>query len=172
MIKKDIYVDLARYSVDYFITNKKVAPIPNDVDKELLDNRAGVFVTLKRQGQLRGCIGTISPIRESIAKEIIHNAISAAVDDPRFIAVQEGELKDLVYSVDVLFPPEKVESVKELDPTVFGVTVSKGFRKGLLLPNIDGINTVDEQLEVALQKAGISPRENYVIERFKVERHQ
>jgi len=138
----------------------------------LVSNRAGVFVSLKLDGSLRGCIGTISPTTASIADEIIRNAISAGTEDPRFPPVSEDELPRLIYSVDVLGEAEKIESLDELDPVRYGVIVTKGHRRGLLLPNLEGVDTAEEQVSIALRKAGISPNENYQLERFEVVRHK
>src|SRR5690606_37197305 len=146
-------------------------PSTLDLPKSMLTQRAGVFVTIKKRGQLRGCIGTFLPTKKNIAEEIQRNAISAGCEDPRFTPVREDELDELVYSVDILSKPEPVNSLDQLDPKRYGIIVSKGFRRGLLLPNLEGVNTVEEQLNIALQKAGISPREKYNIERFDVERH-
>ena len=123
-------------------------------------------------GRLRGCIGTIEPLRESLAREIIENAISAGTADPRFSPVTAGELPHLSYSVDVLLTPEKISGKKELDPKRYGVIVESGRRRGLLLPDLEGVNTAEEQLAIALQKAGISPGEPYRLYRFLVRRYK
>lgn len=168
----DPFVALARASVEYFVTTERPLLMPEGLAPELVDARAGVFVSLHEHGDLRGCIGTIAPTRETIAQEIIANAISACSNDPRFYPVQKNELDYLSYSVDVLFPPEPIASPDELDPQEFGVIVSKGDRRGLLLPNLEGVDTVDQQVAIALQKAGISPTESGVeLERFRVVRH-
>lgn len=120
---------------------------------------------------LRGCIGTIEPTQGNIALEIIENAISAGMKDPRFEPVEEEELPYLIYSVDVLMEPEPISSMEELDVEKYGVIVSKGFRRGLLLPNIEGVDTPQEQVKIALQKANISEYEDYKLERFEVIRH-
>ena len=120
---------------------------------------------------LRGCIGTIEPTQNSLAEEIIHNAISAGIKDPRFDSVAEEELEELIYSVDVLKSPEPIESIEDLDVEKYGVIVTKGFRRGLLLPNIEGVETPEEQVNIALTKAGIRKDENYTLERFEVIRH-
>ncbi|KYO65414.1 hypothetical protein ATZ99_16480 [Thermovenabulum gondwanense] len=169
--KEDPYVSLARKTVETYVKTGKIIDVPQGLPEEMLTQRAGVFVSIKKHGQLRGCIGTIFPTRENIAEEIIQNAISAGCEDPRFFPVEKEELPDLTYSVDVLMPPEKVKSKKELDPKKYGVIVRRGKRTGLLLPDLEGIDTVEEQLEIALRKAGISPEEDYEIERFEVVRH-
>lgn len=169
--KEDEYVRLARYSLEHYVKTGKKAPLPENLSSRLLKDRAGVFVSLKKHGALRGCIGTISPVTCCVAEEILRNAISAGTEDPRFPPVRKDELPQLVYSVDVLSPPEPIDSVEMLDVREYGVIVTKGFRRGLLLPNLEGVNTVEQQVYIALQKAGISPDENYSLERFKVVRH-
>ena len=131
-----------------------------------------MFVSLHREGRLRGCIGTIRPVRGCIAEEIAANAVSAATEDPRFPPVRPEELESLEISVDVLSAPEEIASRAELDVKRYGVIVSKGSRSGLLLPDLDGVDTVDEQVSIALRKAGIPERERGVrLERFEVVRH-
>ena len=166
------YVRLARETLENYVINYKRIEKPDYLSDELLENRAGVFVTLKLDGDLRGCIGTIFPTKDSVADEIIQNAISAGLEDPRFPPVNESELPWLVYSVDVLGDPEEIQSIKELDPINYGVIVTKGYKRGLLLPNLEGIDTAQEQVSIALQKAGIHPDDNYTLERFKVVRHE
>lgn len=168
---EDMYVALARQSLEYFILNGSIMMIPENLDRELLDERAGVFVSLKKHGKLRGCIGTISPVHNSIAQEIIHNAVSSASHDHRFNPVTKDELTDLVYSVDVLGPAEKIVRKEDLDPEQYGVIVSSGMKRGLLLPNLEGVDTVEQQLDIAKRKAGIGPSEKITIERFEVIRH-
>lgn len=137
----------------------------------MYEERAGVFVSLKKGGQLRGCIGTISPVRSSIAQEIIENAVSAAAKDPRFQPVEPRELEQLVYSVDVLGEPEKISSKEELDVKRYGVIVTRGYKRGLLLPNLEGVDTVEEQISIARRKTGIREHEEVQMERFEVVRH-
>ena len=131
-----------------------------------------MFVSLKKDGRLRGCIGTISPAAENIAAEILTNAVSAGIGDPRFDPVEEDELPELVYSVDVLGEAEPISGMDELDPKRYGVIVNKGHRRGLLLPNLEGVDTVRQQVDIALQKAGIRREESYTLERFEVVRHK
>ncbi len=169
--KEDEFVKLARNSLEYYIKTGRIMEVPKDLSSELLNQRRGAFVTIKKDGILRGCIGTIEPTRANLAEEIIYNAVSAGVRDPRFEPVREEELPYLVYSVDVIYPPEPVSSIDELDVEEYGVIVSKGFRKGVLLPNIEGVDTPHEQVKIALRKAGIGEYENYKLERFQVERH-
>jgi len=170
---EDPYVRLARLSLETFIRTGKRAKLPEGLPEEMLSSRAGVFVSIYKHGQLRGCIGTIEPTTSCVAEEILRNAVSSGTEDPRFNRVREIELDDLVYSVDVLTKPEPVQSVSQLDPKRYGVIVSKGFRRGLLLPNLDGVDDVETQLKIAKQKAGIRPDDNDVkIERFEVVRHK
>ena len=147
-------------------------PFPEGLPEEMYSARAGVFVSLKEEGKLRGCIGTIAPVRGSVAEEIIENAVSAAVRDPRFHAVEPEELERLVYSVDVLGETETIDSPEELDVKRYGVVVSRGRRRGLLLPNLEGVDTVEEQIDIARRKAGIpEDAEDIRLERFEVVRH-
>ena len=169
---EDAYVKLARLSLETYVKTGKRAAMPDDLPEEMTARRAGVFVSLKKDGRLRGCIGTISPTTGSIAEEIMNNAISAGTADPRFEPVKEEELPHLVYSVDVLSEPEPISSMDELDPKRYGIIVSKGYRRGLLLPNLEGVDTVRQQVDIALQKAGIRRDEDYKMERFEVVRHK
>ncbi len=164
-------VELARESVEQFVRQGVVLHLPNPLPNEMAA-RSGVFVCIKKGGDLRGCIGTFLPCCENIAAETIRNAIAAATQDPRFMPVSEDELPDLIYSVDVLSPPEKVEDISELDPKKFGVIVTSGQRKGLLLPDLEGVNSVEEQLRITRMKAGIPPHEKVEIFRFRVRRYR
>lgn len=137
----------------------------------LFRERAGAFVSIKKFGELRGCIGTTAPTAPTLAEEIMRNAISAGCSDPRFPPVEPRELPDLVYSVDVLGSPEPVSDKASLDPARYGVIVRSGNRSGLLLPDLAGVDTVDEQLAIACRKAGIRPDEAYSIRRFEVTRY-
>ena len=164
------HVRLAQETLETYVREGEKIKLPDWLPEELMTKRAGVFVSLKKNGRLRGCIGTISPTRSSIAKEIIENAVSAGTMDPRFDPVAPGELSRLTYSVDVLGEPEKIESTDELDVKNYGVIVTSGFKRGLLLPDLEGVDTPEEQVEIALQKAGIHAYEEYSMERFRVER--
>jgi AmmeMemoRadiSam system protein A len=164
-------VELAKKSVEEFINNKKEIHPPKVLTPEMAA-KAGVFVCLKKKGNLRGCVGTFTPCAENVANEIIRNAISAATRDPRFDPVTEGELNELEYSVDVLSPPEKVSDISELDPKKYGVIVAHGSRKGLLLPDLEGVDSVEEQLRIAKMKAWINPDEKVEISRFTVTRYR
>jgi len=166
-------VCLARKTIEEYLREKKIISPPQDIPKEF-QGKAGVFVSLHKKGKLRGCIGTYLPTEENIAKEIIKNAISAATQDPRFPPVEVEELKDLEISVDILSKPELIRSTKELDPKKYGVIVSKGWQRGLLLPDLDGVNTIKEQLDIAKQKAGLwgVSDEELEIQRFTVTRYK
>ena len=144
---------------------------PLDLPEEMLVNRNGVFVSLKKFGSLRGCIGTFLPVSSCVAEEIIRNAVHAATEDPRFNRVSEDELEDIDISVDILSEPVKATK-EELNPKVYGVIVSKGNRRGLLLPDLEGVDTIDYQLQIACQKAGIDSNEDFEIEKFKVIRYK
>ena len=128
-------------------------------------------MSLHKHGQLRGCIVTIAPVRKSLAEEVIRNGVAAATEDPRFAPVRPEELPFLEYSVDVLGEPEPVDNLEELDPTRYGVIVTRGHRRGLLLPDLEGVDTVFDQIAIAKQKAGIRPDEQVHLERFEVVRH-
>ncbi len=169
---EDAYVRLAAQSYTYYLKNGRALPLPGNLPEEMRNRRAGAFVTLHKGGMLRGCIGTISPIRPSLAEEIIMNAVSAAFSDPRFPPLREEELPEIVCSVDVLEPPEAIESTAQLDVKEFGVIVTSGRRRGLLLPNLEGVDTVEEQVDIARRKAGIGAGETFSLERFRVVRHQ
>ena len=169
---EDQYVSLARMALENFVKKGKVINIPDYLPDEMLNRKAGVFVSITKNGQLRGCIGTISPVTDSIAEEIIQNAISSGTRDPRFNPVKDYELKDLIYSVDVLGEPETINSIDELDVKRYGVIVSSGYRRGLLLPDLDGVDTPRQQVEIALSKASIDKNEDYSLERFEVIRHR
>ncbi len=168
---EDEYVRLARLSLETWITKGQRASLPENLPPDLKERRAGVFVSLKKDGQLRGCIGTIQATRSCIAEEIMQNAVSAGTQDPRFDSVYEKELPELVYSVDVLGKAEPAASFEELDAIRYGVIVRNGNRCGLLLPNLPGVKTPQEQVQIALRKAGIRETEPYTMERFEVVRH-
>ncbi len=168
---EDAHVKLARETLEQYVLHHRRIIRPTGLPADLTDVKAGVFVSLKLDGRLRGCIGTISATTACVADEIIQNAVSAGTRDPRFDPVRADELPRLVYSVDVLGAAEPVASKAQLDPQKYGVIVRKGTRSGLLLPHLEGINTVEEQLSIALQKGGIDPDDAYAIERFEVVRH-
>ncbi|MCK8816173.1 AmmeMemoRadiSam system protein A [Natroniella sulfidigena] len=164
-------VRLARKTVEEYAKNKEVIDPPSDLDPRLTE-QAGVFVSIKKDEQLRGCIGTTEPTQANIAEEVINNALSAAFKDPRFESVNLNELEELTYSVDILGEPEKIENIEQLDPKKYGVIVKQGERTGLLLPDLEGVNTATKQVEIAKRKAGISSNEDGIeLMRFTVTRH-
>ena len=167
----DPFVRLAWQSVESYVRNRRIMETPDHLPPELKKRRAGAFVSIHKQGRLRGCIGTISPTRNSLAEEIISNAVSAAARDPRFDPIRPDELKLLEINVDVLGEPEDISSETELDVKRYGVIVSRDHRRGLLLPDLEGVDTVAQQIAIARQKAGIGPREPVKLQRFQVVRH-
>ena len=162
---------LARVSLDYFFRNHVPMPLKKSDWPELFSKRGGAFVSIKIGRNLRGCIGTIMPTTGSLAEEIVQNAISAAVEDPRFMPMDMEELRECDISVDVLGSPQRC-SREELDPKRYGVIVSRGSRKGLLLPELEGVDTSGQQLAIALSKAVIPEDADYEIERFEVVRYE
>lgn len=169
--KCDPWVRLAWKSVEDYVRNRRVTEVPPDLPDELLNTRAGAFVSIHKLGQLRGCIGTISPTRDSLAQEIIENAVSASSRDPRFDPIRPEELKWLEINVDVLGEAEDIESEEQLDVKRYGVIVSRGHRRGLLLPDLEGVDTPQQQIAIARKKAGIGPNEKVNLQRFEVVRH-
>jgi hypothetical protein len=159
---------LAKQAVESYINNGEIIK-PGELSPEM-KGRAGVFVSLKKRGQLRGCIGTFEPAQKNVAEEIVRNAISSAVDDPRFTPVRPSELDNLEYSVDILTSPEPVDSPAQLDPKKYGLIVECGYRRGLLLPDLEGVNDVETQIAICRQKAGIGSSEPVKLYRFQVRR--
>ncbi|MBM3209275.1 AmmeMemoRadiSam system protein A [Candidatus Shapirobacteria bacterium] len=172
----DPYIRLAKEVIETYIKTGKAASLPKNLPKEMFEKRAGVFVSLHlNDGSLRGCIGTFLPIRSNIAEEIMQNAISSATSDPRFPPVSKEELDSLVYSVDILSPstPLEASELSSLDPKKYGLIVSTDDgRKGLLLPDIPGVESAEEQFQICCRKGGISPGEKVSLEVFTVERHE
>ncbi len=165
------YVALAYESLHYFLEHGRYLELPNDLPDEMLKEKRGVFVTYKMDGELRGCIGTIFPTTQSVAKEIIRNSVEAGTRDPRFYPINLKELPFLEVSVDELMEPEEA-SFEQLDPKDYGVIVRTDRKSGLLLPDLEGVDTKEEQLSIALRKAGINADEDYKIDRFKIIRHR
>jgi len=164
--------ELARLSVETLVREGRVLEVPGVSGDSLLGQRAACFVSIKtEEGDLRGCIGTIEPVRDTLAEELIHNAISAATRDPRFFPVEVSELPRLRYSVDVLSTPEPAR-FEELNPKIYGLIVedARG-RRGLLLPDLEGVESAEQQLQIAARKAGISPRADAKLYRFQVHRY-
>jgi AmmeMemoRadiSam system protein A len=171
MAERHTFVRLAEETIRKYIQEGRVVSPPKELTPEM-QKRAGVFVSLKKRGQLRGCIGTIEPMEENVAEEIIRNAIASATRDPRFPPVRPEELDDLDISVDVLTTPEPVKGIENLDPRRYGVIVECGWRRGLLLPDLEGVDTVEYQIEICRQKAGIGPHEPVQLYRFEVIRYK
>ncbi len=173
-LKEDAWVKLARWTIEEYIgkSNLKVIDqIPQNLPDQMLNSRKGVFVSIHKFGDLRGCIGTILPTQKNMALEIVQNAISASTRDPRFYPIGPDELDDLEISVDELSVPEPIDSPSQLDVKRYGVIVSCGNRRGLLLPNLDGVDTVEQQLAIAMKKGGIHSSDDWSLERFEVIRH-
>jgi hypothetical protein len=160
---------LAKDTVESYVKSGDKVP-PRELTPEMKE-RAGVFVSIKKTGMLRGCIGTFEPRQSNVAEEIMNNAVSSATQDPRFPPVIPAELPYLSYSVDVLTKPEPVESASQLDPKKYGAIVESGRRRGLLLPDLEGVDTVEEQIDICRQKAGIPPQEPVKLYRFQVKRY-
>ena len=168
---EDLYVRLARESLVGYVKSGNYIKMPGYVTEDMISSSHGVFVSLKKDGDLRGCIGTIYPVYKNTAEEIIRNAVEAGENDPRFYPVEEDELDDIEYSVDVLMMPSAC-TFDELDPKKYGVIVRSGRKSGLLLPDLEGIDKKEDQVAIALKKAGISKNEEYTIEKFEVIRHR
>jgi len=162
-------VQLARRTIETYVRESRVIDPPPDPTPEMRD-KAGVFVSLHRQGKLRGCIGTFGPTMENVAKEVIRNAVQSSTQDPRFPPVRPDELADLEISVDVLTDPIAVKSEKELDAKKYGVIVKSGTRSGLLLPDLPGVNTAAEQIAICRRKAWINDDEPVELYKFEVRR--
>ena len=183
------YVLLAKQAVENYIKEGKIIELTKDLPEEFLTKRAGTFVTIEKDGQLRGCIGTYLPTRINVAEEIVRNAIAAANEDYRFGPIKKEELPYLSYTVYILSYPELVKNIKELDPKKFGVIVKTGpftfpnekdvvfdgaipYKTGLLLPDLEEVNTIEKQFSIACQKGGIDPeKEKIFIYRFTVEKY-
>ncbi|PKQ28928.1 MAG: AmmeMemoRadiSam system protein A [Candidatus Anoxymicrobium japonicum] len=165
------HAKLARKVVEACVRGEDLTDVEN-VALELKEKRAGVFVCIEKNGELRGCIGTIQPAARDIAEEIRNNAISSAKSDFRFGPVRPNELDRLTYSVDVLGEAEDIADMSHLDPKVYGVIVRSGNKSGLLLPDLEGVDTAEEQVRIAMMKAGISPGEPVALQRFTVTRHK
>lgn len=172
MKQESLPVRIAKASLEYLMAHGKILPAFQEPVPGELQNPAGVFVSLKKHGQLRGCIGTILPTQPDAASEIIRNAVSAATSDPRFSPVQPQELAELEVSVDILTPPQPIQSLAELDPRRYGVIVRCGGRSGLLLPDLEGVDSVAEQVDIACRKAGIQAGEPIKLYRFEVVRYK
>ena len=169
--KSDSYVNLAFESLKYYFDTKQKMSIPPNLPEEMLTNKAGVFVSLYKFDTLRGCIGTILPTTNTIAEEIINNSLSAALNDYRFPPLTKEELKWLNISVYILKEPEPISSLDMLDVHKYGIIVTHGLKRGVLLPDLDGVDTIKKQIAIAKEKASIKPNEDCKIERFEVIKH-
>jgi AmmeMemoRadiSam system protein A len=166
----DVFVELARAAIEQYISRKIIIPVPSPIPKGM-EGKAGVFVSLHKFGDLRGCIGTFMSTTANIAEEVIAMAIEAATSDLRFMPIKPQELSNLEISVDVLGTPEEVPDKSHLNPKIYGIIVSSAGRRGLLLPDLEGVDTVEEQVSIAMRKAGIHPGEAIKLQRFRVTRH-
>ena len=162
---------LARETVEKYVREGKRLPLPPELTPEM-KGKAGVFVSIHKKGALRGCMGTFEPQEPNVAGEIITNAISSATRDPRFNPINPEELEDLDYSVDVLTEPEPVDDISQLDPKRYGVIVECGWRRGLLLPDLEGVDRAEDQVNICCQKGGIGPDEPVQLYRFEVKRYK
>ncbi len=181
------YINLAKQSIENYIKTGAIIKLPKDLPKEFYNRKAGVFVTIKKDNELRGCIGTFLPTRKNIGEEIISNAISAATQDYRFSLIGQNELPELDYEVSILSEPEQIEMTENptefseekfrqagLDPKKYGIIVkTNNGRSGLLLPDLEGVNSVEKQISIACQKAGINyGMDKIILYRFTVEKHK
>ena len=170
--KEDEYVKLARKAVEELVLNDKKYEITEDLPDEMVNRKAGVFITIKTGKQLRGCVGTLTPDKESIAEEIIQNAMNSAGNDPRYAHIEKDELDRMEITVDVIGEFEEIFTDDMLDVHKYGVCISKGRKKGFLLPNQTGLETTEQQVNIAKQSAGLRPRDKAKMERFEVVRHK
>lgn len=164
-------LQLAKEAVETYVGDRRVLDPPKSLTGEMKE-QAGVFVSIKKRGQLRGCIGTFEPTQDNVASEVIYNAISSATGDPRFLPIELHELGELEYHVDILTRPQPISSLDELDPRRYGVLVEDGYRRGLLLPDLEGVDTVEYQVSIARQKAGIFHGDPVQLYRFEVKRYK
>lgn len=169
-IEPSLHSKLAKDAVVNFVKFNEIGELPNGLPAELL-SKAAAFVCLKINNELRGCIGSLEPTYPSLAKEIQINAISAATKDPRFLPVGENELDEINYSVDVLKPPTEIQDISQLDPKKYGIIVESYGRRGVLLPDLEGVDTVEKQIQIAAKKAGIELDEKLKIKAFEVVRY-
>ncbi|MFQ5431346.1 MAG: AmmeMemoRadiSam system protein A [Nitrospinota bacterium] len=165
------YVELALRAIREQVKNKKRLQPPDPLPEEMKD-RAGAFVCLKIKNRLRGCIGTIEPSQDNLADEIISNAISASTHDSRFDPLAPDEIDDIEVTVDVLSEPEPVGSLSDLDPKIYGLIVKSGLKRGLLLPDIEGVDDAEQQLSICRRKGGIGDDEEVSLQRFTVTRYR
>lgn len=163
------YISLAKESIHHYLNHREKLSCPDPLSKDL-EARSGAFVSIKKLKQLRGCIGTLEPCEPNLAMEIIENALKAALHDPRFSPVTSEELQDLTYSIDVVRPLEKVSSLEELDPEIYGLVVKSNGKQGVLLPDLEGVSSTEEQIQICRTKGKIPNDEPVEMYRFKVDR--
>lgn len=171
MNSNDFPVKLAKNALETYVNTGKTLDYQEDIP-EIFNVRSGVFVCLKVGGELRGCVGTIEPVTENVTEEIVRNVVASATDDPRFMPVTYSELERMSYSVDVLGKPERADGAGMLDPKKYGVIVVSGDKRGLLLPDLDGVDTAEQQIEIALKKGSIGPGTEFELFRFEVTRYE
>ena len=167
----DVRVNLAIQTVKHYVESGKTPHCPENLPDDL-KIRAGVFISIKKDKRLRGCIGSVMPQTSNLAKEIIQNSVSAASRDPRFSPVGKSEFEELTFSVDVLTLPEKIRSIDKLDCKLYGVILKNGKQQGVLLPNLEGVNTVKDQIQICREKAGLKPEDPFEIFRFESKRYK
>lgn len=169
------YSALAKRALQHHLETGAILTPPQDLPAAMLKKRAGVFVTIEKGEELRGCIGTFLPVCSNLAQEIIRNSIAAGTQDYRFSPVQREELDLLSFTVSLLSTPEKVDSLDDFDTRKYGMIMESPLtkRRGLLLPNLPGVNTPDQQIEICRQKGGIGPdTEEITLYRFTVIKYQ
>ncbi len=163
------YISLAQESIQHYLSYQEKLPCPNPLSQDMV-SRSGAFVSIKKSQRLRGCIGTLEPCEANLALEIIENALKAALHDPRFSPVTTEELQDLTYSIDVVQPLEKISGLSELDPKIYGLVVRNKSRQGVLLPDLEGVDSAEEQIQICREKGKIHPDDPVEMYRFKVDR--
>lgn len=170
ILQESRFVSLARNAILHYLNDTEII-FDDRLTHEMLNTRAGTFVSIKKNGALRGCMGTVGPTEDNMAMEIVANAIKAAFEDPRFPPLTIDDLEDIQLSVDVIHMPEVVEDVSDLDPKKYGIIITSGYKRGVLLPDLESIDTTDEQIRIACQKGDIRPTDPVVIQRFEVSRY-
>ena len=163
------YISLARESIHHYLDHHEKLSCPTPLPEDL-QTRSGVFVSIKKCKQLRGCIGTLEPCEPNLAMEIIENALKAALQDPRFSPITVEELQDLSYSIDVIRPLEKVSTAEELNPAIYGLVVRNNGKQGVLLPGLEGVDSIEEQIQICRAKGKIPDEDSIEMYRFKVDR--
>ncbi len=164
--------ELAFKAIKEYLSTSRIISPPSDLPSALQD-QAGVFVSIHDvHGDLRGCIGTFQPTQENIAAEIIENAIAAATRDFRFSPIELSDLTNLRCHVDILTKPELTNDLSSLDPVKYGILIEgQDGRKGLLLPDLEGVDTTNQQIAICRRKASIGPNDPIKIYKFCVKRY-